>query len=324
MENWTDQEHSDPQCLASSPREDKNKSNKNKLFNRDRDNMSLKREKHFISGRPRKVLLEQLAQYYQLKASTSRPCGACKHWRSGALLAAHLTEHGHRVITTMALADVKATVSISFVSESWREVVERWKSLMYKKLLTAAHRYLTQAQQTLHLPIAEAMLTYKEKSYKMISEGIGQEPLDLQVDYWLSWIKSRGEGEGREKDKTRVEGGKYTLKASFSTLQVARLATTCVAHPFDPTTFMRLGKEGKAMKQKVTEVVDGVSSGVDSAEWTNVKFFQLSSQCRTQIKSFLSLFSVYKTQTCDSVPLMNLKLAFFQLQDTNDNKHQQL
>lgn len=29
----------------------------------------------------------------------------------GPLLAAHLTEHGHRVITTMALADVKATIA---------------------------------------------------------------------------------------------------------------------------------------------------------------------------------------------------------------------
>lgn len=29
----------------------------------------------------------------------------------GPLLSAHLTDHGHRVITTMSMADVKATVS---------------------------------------------------------------------------------------------------------------------------------------------------------------------------------------------------------------------
>ncbi|XP_042236143.1 phosphofurin acidic cluster sorting protein 1-like isoform X2 [Homarus americanus] len=508
MENWTDQEHSDPQCLASSPpREDKNKSNKNKLFNRDRSNMSLKERKSIsstggstprqekmvversnssanVDSSPRKVLLEQLARVLpvedvQLPDHVVLVNTGESH---GALLAAHLTEHGHRVITTMALADVKATVShlvnklqkfcnsnlkapgpmkvvvvgsdlyiscvlrpyvdqfsskppdfqnhvrfliiplgvnslakylgsidsvygAAFVSESWREVVERWEKPDVQEVVNRVHRYLTQAQQTLHLPIAEAMLTYKEKSgddessqafvpfimdvrlgsgdvtsssvdlddpttapsavilpgsppaastpttglniidktrdnttppsspninsshltnYKMISEGIGQEPLDLQVDYWLVRGSSREEKEkDREKDKTRVEGGKYTLKTSFRTLQVARLAPLGVAHPFDPTTchhltlsfatkekkqrIMRLGK--KKEKERETEsrreVVDGVSRllgsaknqpfkvSVDSAEWTNVKFFQLSSQWQTQIKSFpISLFSL--------------------------------
>ncbi|XP_045609461.1 phosphofurin acidic cluster sorting protein 2 isoform X4 [Procambarus clarkii] len=507
MENWTDQEHSDPQCLASSPpREDKNKSNKNKLFNRDRSNMSLKERKSIsstggstprqekmvversnssanVDSSPRKVLLEQLARVLpledvQLPDHVVLVNTGDSH---GALLAAHLTEHGHRVITTMALADVRATISHlvnklqkfcnsnlkapgpmkvvvvgsdlyiscvlrpyvdqfsskppdfqnhirfliiplgvnslakylgsidsvygeAFVSESWREVVERWEKPDVQEVVNRVHHYLTQAQQTLHLPIAEAMLTYKEKSgddessqafvpfimdvrlgsgdvtstsvdledpatapaavilpgsppaastpttglnidktrenttppsspninsshlvnYKILSEGIGQEPLDLQVDYWLVRGSTREEKEkDKEKDKARVEGGKYTLKTSFRTLQVARLAPLGVTHPFDPTTchhltlsfatkekkqrIMRLGK--KKEKERETEsrreVVDGVSRllgsaknqpfkvSIDSAEWTNVKFFQLSSQWQTQIKSFpISLFSL--------------------------------
>lgn len=267
MENWTDQEHSDPQCLASSPpRDDKNKSNKAKLFNRDRSNMSLKERKSIsstggstprqektavertnssanVDSSPRKVLLEQLARVLpvediQLPDHVVLVNTAESH---GPLLAAHLTDHGHRVITTMALADVKATIShlvnklqkfcnsnlkapgpmkvvvvgsdlyiscvlrpyvdqfsskppdfqnhirfliiplgvnslakylgsidsvygAAFVSESWREVVERWEKPDVQEVVNRVHRYLTQAQQTLHLPIAEAMLTYKEKS----------------------------------------------------------------------------------------------------------------------------------------------------------------
>ncbi|XP_050716725.1 phosphofurin acidic cluster sorting protein 1-like isoform X2 [Eriocheir sinensis] len=259
MENWTDQEHSDPQCLASSPpRDDKNK--------RDRSNMSLKERKSIsstggstprqektavertnssanVDSSPRKVLLEQLARVLpvediQLPDHVVLVNTAESH---GPLLAAHLTDHGHRVITTMALADVKATIShlvnklqkfcnsnlkapgpmkvvvvgsdlyiscvlrpyvdqfsskppdfqnhirfliiplgvnslakylgsidsvygAAFVSESWREVVERWEKPDVQEVVNRVHRYLTQAQQTLHLPIAEAMLTYKEKS----------------------------------------------------------------------------------------------------------------------------------------------------------------
>ncbi|XP_042882605.1 phosphofurin acidic cluster sorting protein 1-like isoform X3 [Penaeus japonicus] len=267
MENWTDQEHSDPQCLASSPpREDKNKSNKNKLFNRDRSNMSLKERRSVLStggstprqekmvversnssanvdSSPRKVLLEQLARVLpvedvQLPDHVVLVNTGESH---GPLLSAHLTDHGHRVITTMSMADVKATVShlvnklqkfcnsnakapgpmkvvvvgsdtyiscvlrpyvdqfsskppdfqnhvrfliiplgvnslakylgsvdsvygAAFVSESWREVVERWEKPDVQEVVNRIHRYLTQAQHTLHLPIAEAMLTYKEKS----------------------------------------------------------------------------------------------------------------------------------------------------------------
>ncbi|CAL4121819.1 unnamed protein product, partial [Meganyctiphanes norvegica] len=265
-ENWTDQETSDPQCLASSPpREDKNKSNKNKLFARDKSNMSLKERRSISSiggstprqekqpversnstanadSSPRKVLLEQLARLLPLE-EVSLPDHlvmvntAESH---GPLLSAHLADHGHKVITTMGCTDVKATVQhlvnklqkfcnsnaktpepwkivlvgsdtyisqvlrpyvehfsskppdfqhhirfliiplgvnslakylgsidstygAAFVSDSWREVVERWEKTDVQEVVNRIHRYVTQAQQTLQLPIAEAMLTYKEK-----------------------------------------------------------------------------------------------------------------------------------------------------------------
>lgn len=73
-------------------------------------------------------------------------------------------------------------------------------------------------------------------SYKMLAESGWQEPLDLQVDYWLVRGSGREEKEkDKEKEKARIEGGKYTLKTSFRTLQVARLAPLGVTQPFDPS-----------------------------------------------------------------------------------------
>ncbi|MPC86798.1 Phosphofurin acidic cluster sorting protein 1 [Portunus trituberculatus] len=61
------------------------------------------------------------------------------------------------------LGSIDSTYGAAFVSESWREVIERWEKPDVQEVVNRVHRYLTQAQQTLHLPIAEAMLTYKEK-----------------------------------------------------------------------------------------------------------------------------------------------------------------
>lgn len=64
------------------------------------------------------------------------------------------------------LGSIDSIYGAAFVSESWREVVERWEKPDVQEVVNRVHRYLTQAQQTLHLPIAEAMLTYKEKRYE--------------------------------------------------------------------------------------------------------------------------------------------------------------
>lgn len=63
------------------------------------------------------------------------------------------------------LGSVDSVYGAAFVSESWREVVERWEKPDVQEVVNRIHRYLTQAQHTLHLPIAEAMLTYKEKRW---------------------------------------------------------------------------------------------------------------------------------------------------------------
>lgn len=48
----------------------------------------------------------------------------------------------------------------SFVSDSWKELLERGDSA---EIVNRIQKYLQQASSTVQLPIAEAMLTYKEK-----------------------------------------------------------------------------------------------------------------------------------------------------------------
>ena len=67
------------------------------------------------------------------------------------------------------LSSVDTTYGASFVSESWREAVERWEKPDVQEGVNRIHHYLTQAQHTLHLPIAEAMLNYKEKRYLLFT-----------------------------------------------------------------------------------------------------------------------------------------------------------
>ncbi|KAL7638821.1 UNVERIFIED_CONTAM: hypothetical protein RMT77_010355 [Armadillidium vulgare] len=163
-------------------------------------------------------------------------------------------------------------------------------------------------------------------SAKFVSESVGdREPLDLQVDYWVIRALNREEREkDKDKEKTKGEGGKYTVKGTFRTLQVARLAPLGVSPPQDPNaplthlTFsyatkekkqriMRLGKKKEREKESESrrEVIDGICRllastrnqplkvAIDSVEWTNVKFFQISSQWQTQIKTFpVALFSL--------------------------------
>ncbi|KAF2362058.1 Phosphofurin acidic cluster sorting protein 1 [Trinorchestia longiramus] len=170
---------------------------------------------------------------------------------------------------------------------------------------------------TFHLPTARTM-----------SES---EALDLQIDYWLQYRSDR-KGDDKERDGSgsgkaaRTDGGKCTLKTSFRTLQVARLAPLGIVLPQEPSrdapisglTFsyatkenkkrirtsdfsvMRLGKKKERERESESrrDVVDGVTRvlastkthpvtvTIDSVEWPNVKFFQLSSQWQTQVKTF--------------------------------------
>lgn len=60
------------------------------------------------------------------------------------------------------LGSLDGVYNATFASESWREILERGDSA---EAATRIQRYVQQSsgQTTVHLPIAEAMLTYKEK-----------------------------------------------------------------------------------------------------------------------------------------------------------------
>ncbi|XP_045776746.1 phosphofurin acidic cluster sorting protein 1 isoform X9 [Maniola jurtina] len=128
------------------------------------------------------------------------------------------------------------------------------------------------------------------------------EPLELQLDYWLVGARcAEGGGGGAE------GGGKVTLKGSFRALLVTRhnhhLCITYLTKE-KKQKIMRLGK--KKEKSGETEpgraqTVEGVARlicsvkgshsaplkvYIDGTEWNGVKFFQLSTQWQTHVKTF--------------------------------------
>ncbi|CAG9565183.1 unnamed protein product [Danaus chrysippus] len=129
------------------------------------------------------------------------------------------------------------------------------------------------------------------------------EPLELQLDYWLVGARcSEGSAAGAGQ-----EGGKVTLKATFRALLVTRhnhhLCITYLTKE-KKQKIMRLGKK----KEKSGEAeggrahtVEGVARlicsakgshnaplkvYIDGTEWNGVKFFQLSTQWQTHVKTF--------------------------------------
>ncbi|KAI8425369.1 hypothetical protein MSG28_007128 [Choristoneura fumiferana] len=150
-------------------------------------------------------------------------------------------------------------------------------------------RYLNSIGPVNNVPIGEAMVAYRERSgdedasqtfvpFVALEEGgspparpsppatpaphdlqppplLAREPLELQLDYWL--VPGR-QAEGAD--------GKVTVKASFRALHVTRQnAHLCITY---------LTKE---KKQKMY---------IDGTEWNGVKFFQLSTQWQTHVKTF--------------------------------------
>ncbi|XP_037294259.1 phosphofurin acidic cluster sorting protein 1 isoform X3 [Manduca sexta] len=122
------------------------------------------------------------------------------------------------------------------------------------------------------------------------------EPLELQLDYWLV--------PGRQTEGTDT---KVTVKASFRALHVTRQNThLCITYltKEKKQKIMRLGKKKeKGGEQEVgrTQTVDGVARlicsaksshnqplkvYIDGTEWNGVKFFQVSTQWQTHVKTF--------------------------------------
>ncbi|XP_018904006.1 phosphofurin acidic cluster sorting protein 2 isoform X2 [Bemisia tabaci] len=255
------------------------------------------------------------------------------------------------------LSSVDSLYGALFVNESWKEALEQNDAT---ELISRISQYLN-AAHTVQFPIAEAMITYKEKSSDEESSQIfipfindvrvgssevvleiedggnspprtppsspnmstnfqqreNFEPVELQVDFWSSSSNSTKNSDCKP-DNKKNDQVKSTLKTSFKHLQVSRLPAPGDTPSFNFTLsystkekkqkIMRLGK--KKEKEKENEIrsvaVDGITRLIcspktqhaplkviiDGADWSGVKFFQLSSQWQTHIRHFpVLLFS---------------------------------
>ncbi|KAL2725691.1 phosphofurin acidic cluster sorting protein 2 isoform X1 [Vespula maculifrons] len=260
------------------------------------------------------------------------------------------------------LSSVDAKYSVLFGDE-WKELLER-EGGGASEGAARVSEYVAATNSTLPLPIAEAMVTYREtddSSQIFIpfvndvrvgcpdsssstsvdleesnitmsgsppslppaglpipppgrltppsSPNVGQpvregwEPVELQLDYWSK--------------QTQGDKGKNTLRQAFRVLHVQRLPPLGEAPghhlSMNYTTkekkqkIMRLGKKKEKEKENEpkNQTVDGVTRlicsakthniplrvSIDGTEWYSVKFFQLSAQWQTHIKTFpLALF----------------------------------
>ncbi|EZA59466.1 hypothetical protein DMN91_010747 [Ooceraea biroi] len=259
---------------------------------------------------------------------------------------------------TRYLGSIDAKYSMLFGDE-WKELMER-EGGGSSEGAARVSEYLATANAVLLLPIAEAMVTYREtddssqifipfindvrvgcpdsssstsvdleesnisvsgsppslppptlpvppvpgKLTPPSSPNVGQptregwEPVELQLDYW-----------GKQ---TQGEKGKSTLRQAFRALHVQRLPSLgeVPGHhlSMNYTTkekkqkIMRLGKKKEKEKENEpkSQTVDGVTRlicsakthniplrvSIDGTEWYGVKFFQLSAQWQTHIKTF--------------------------------------
>ncbi|KAG5336338.1 PACS2 protein, partial [Acromyrmex charruanus] len=268
---------------------------------------------------------------------------------------------------TRYLSSIDTKYSKLFGDE-WKELLER-EGGGSNECAARASEYLVTANTILLLPIAEAMVTYREtddssqifipfindvrvgcpdsssstsvdleesnvsmsgsppslpppslpvptpgKLTPPSSPNVGQparegwEPVELQLDYWSK--------------QTQGEKGKSTLRQAFRALHVQRLPSLgeVPGHHLSMnfTTkekkqkIMRLGKKKEKEKENEpkSQSVDGVTRlicsakthniplrvSIDGTEWYGVKFFQLSAQWQTHIKTFPIALLEYNPQ----------------------------
>ncbi|XP_006617338.1 phosphofurin acidic cluster sorting protein 2 isoform X1 [Apis dorsata] len=265
------------------------------------------------------------------------------------------------------LGSIDAKYSMLFGDE-WKELLER-EGGGASEGAARVSEYLATAGTTLLLPIAEAMVTYREtddSSQIFIpfindvrvgcpdssssasvdleesnvtmsgsppslpppglpiplpgrltppsSPNVGQptregwEPVELQLDYWSK--------------HTQGEKGKNTLRQAFRALHVQRLPL----HGETPGHYLSMNYTTKEKKQKImrlgkkkekekenepkSQTVEGVTRlicsakthniplrvSIDGTEWYGVKFFQLSAQWQTHIKTFPIAMLEYSPQ----------------------------
>ncbi|KAJ8308185.1 hypothetical protein KUTeg_013059 [Tegillarca granosa] len=143
------------------------------------------------------------------------------------------------------------------------------------------------------------------------SPSTPSEYMELQVDYWTSTSKLESSEKGDKAGKKDKESNKSSLKTTFRSLHVQRLAqigqselqaalfSMVVVIREKKQKIMRIGKKSKETESK-SQVIEGINRlictsksqnyglkvVVDGTEWGGVKFFQLSSQWQTHIKHF--------------------------------------
>ncbi|XP_011265529.1 phosphofurin acidic cluster sorting protein 2 isoform X3 [Camponotus floridanus] len=268
---------------------------------------------------------------------------------------------------TRYLSSIDSKYSMLFGDE-WKELLEREGGGSIEGAARVSE-YLATASTVLLLPIAEAMVTYREtddssqifipfindvrvgcpdssssasvdleesnvsmsgsppslppptlpvpppgKLTPPSSPNVGQparegwEPVELQLDYW-----------GKQ---TQGEKGKSTLRQAFRALHVQRLPSLgeapghhlCMNYTTKEKKqkIMRLGKKKEKEKENEpkSQTVDGVTRlicsakthniplrvSIDGTEWYGVKFFQLSAQWQTHIKTFPIALLEYNPQ----------------------------
>jgi len=215
--------------------------------------------------------------------------------------------------------------SDSNYAQSFNDFIERGDPEEFAMRLIAYVKLATERRQVIILPIAEAMITYKEndESTQVFVPFIGEvrlsvgyslasvdqdgtvdlsssppspphspreDPLELQVDFWRGSVKS-------------------SIKAYFRTLTIQRtqdnsLTVTYILKEQKKQKIMRLGKKKERESETKNLCLDGISRlvclaksqipiklFVDGTEWPGVKFFQVSAQWQSQVKTLPLLVS---------------------------------
>uniref|UniRef100_A0A182TJ53 Phosphofurin acidic cluster sorting protein 2 n=1 Tax=Anopheles melas TaxID=34690 RepID=A0A182TJ53_9DIPT len=220
-----------------------------------------------------------------------------------------------------------------FGTESWQQICDRAANLESAQsknesaeFINRIQRYLISGGPCTQVPIAEAMVNYRDEDSCQIfvpfvsDVRIGclegpQVSLDLDESFTYA---SQGSADRMLSKKLLGKGqdpsGKNSIKSTFRHLQVWRLPqapsfgeftnglTLSFATKEKKQKIMRLGKKKEKDRDAEKEqCVEGVARlicspkqshpvplrvYIDGTEWTGVKFFQLSSQWQTHIKNF--------------------------------------
>uniref|UniRef100_A0A8C9YC23 Phosphofurin acidic cluster sorting protein 2 n=1 Tax=Sander lucioperca TaxID=283035 RepID=A0A8C9YC23_SANLU len=213
-----------------------------------------------------------------------------------------------------------------FQDAAWRDLFHKPEAPVIAQenpdVVSRVTQYMVGANGAHQLPIAEAMLTYKQRRYATptppsspsvttsfcLQPSAGQaELMGLQVDYWVAPTERKKDMEKRD------SSSKNTLKCNFRSLQVSRLPVGGAEASPQPTMSMTVVTKEKNKKvmflpkkskdkevESKSQVIEGISRLIctakhqqtmlrvliDGVEWNDVKFFQLAAQWSSHVKHF--------------------------------------